>query len=174
MTMNKIFTNLNPFLFDEIETKRCFLHRIKSKDFDFYYKLQKNEAVRKFLGGIVDDIEIEKKFSSLINSDEWYYVIEEKESKQTIGLISLTNYYEEGRIELSYEILPDYFGKGYAFENVKRVIDFALLELGIIELVAETQISNEKSVRLLERLGMKREKEIVRYNEKQAVYTIKK
>lgn len=158
----------------EPKLARCKFRLIKSKDFDFYYKLQKNEVVRKFLGGIANDIEIERKFYSIINTKELYYIIEEKESNDDIGLISLTNYYEEGRIELSYEILPDYFGKGYAFENVKRVIDFALLELGIIELVAETQISNEKSVRLLERLGMKREKEIVRYNEKQAVYTIKK
>lgn len=158
----------------EPKLARCKLRLIKSKDFDLYYKLQKNEVVRKFLAGIVDDIEIERKFYSIINTKELYYIIEEKEINDDIGLISLTNYYEEGRIELSYEILPDYFGKGYAFENVKRVIDFALLELGIIELVAETQILNEKSVRLLERLGMKREKEIVRYNEKQAVYSIRK
>lgn len=54
---------------------------------------------------------------------------------------------------LSYWLLPDYRGEGYATEAVSLLCDYALRELGLHRIRADVFAENDASKRLLERLG---------------------
>lgn len=54
------------------------------------------------------------------------------------------------------------------------IINYALNELNLSRVVAETQTANTSSCRLLERVGMEIEKISIRFGAEQAIYSISK
>jgi len=59
--------------------------------------------------------------------------------------------------EVGYELNPDYWGKGYASEAARAIVDFAFRELQLHRLHAHCLVENAGSIRVLEKLGMQRE-----------------
>ncbi|WP_413306207.1 GNAT family N-acetyltransferase [Bacillus sp. 1P10SD] len=90
-----------------------------------------------------------------------------------IGMVSLDPHHDGIYYEVSYQLLPNWWGVGYATEVVQVVINFALNELKQPKIIAETQIANIVSCRPLEKLGMKLEGTINRFGAEQAIYSIK-
>ncbi|WP_338786346.1 GNAT family N-acetyltransferase [Metabacillus sp. FJAT-53654] len=54
-------------------------------------------------------------------------------------MVSLDPHHEGSYLEISYQLLPIWWGKGYATEVVKLIIHYALNELNLTKVVAETQ-----------------------------------
>jgi [ribosomal protein S5]-alanine N-acetyltransferase len=63
---------------------------------------------------------------------------------------------EAGRVEIGYNIIPAYEGQGYATEMARRVIDWAFQTPGIQVITAECLDDNLGSIRVLEKVGMRR------------------
>jgi RimJ/RimL family protein N-acetyltransferase len=59
-------------------------------------------------------------------------------------------------VELGYRLAFEYWGYGYATEGSRAAIGFGFETLGLSEIVAVTAVGNERSRRVMERLGMKR------------------
>lgn len=59
-------------------------------------------------------------------------------------------------VEIGWRFLPDFWGRGYAFEAARRVLDHAFNTLKLPEVVAFTTVTNIPSQRLMQRLGMLR------------------
>ena len=59
-------------------------------------------------------------------------------------------------VEIGWRFLPDFWGRGYAFEAARRVLDHAFNTLKLPEVVAFTTVTNVPSQRLMQRLGMLR------------------
>ena len=70
--------------------------------------------------------------------------------------------------------MPAAWGAGIGSEAVRAVIDHAFGALGYARLIAETQAANQPSRRLLERLGMRWEREVTRFGAAQAIYMIER
>lgn len=157
------------------ETERCFISTFKKSDYIDVKKLYVNQKVRRFLGGIRQEDMIGVVLDEMLNSceDSYYWVVREKHSKSFIGSVSLDPHHEGVYHEISYQFLPNWWGAGYATEVVQVIIDFAFNELHFSKVVAETQIANKASCRLLERLGMELERKIIRFGAEQAIYSIK-
>src|SRR3954452_17049237 len=97
------------------------------------------------------------------SDDSFYWVVREKQTHNFIGLVSLDTHHEGVNLEISYQFLPNWWGKGYATEVVRLIINYALNDLKLSMIVAETQTANTSSCRLLERLGMELERTIIRF-----------
>ena len=78
-----------------------------------------------------------------------------KDSKKMIGYI-LFKPWEESVYEIGWIFNKKYWRQGYAYEACSEVIAYGFRELNIHKVVAET-IDSQKSVGLMEKLGMKRE-----------------
>lgn len=156
-------------------TERCFINSFKKTDYADVKKLFVNQDVRKFLGGIRDEESIQVVLDDMLNpsGNSFYWVVREKQSDNFIGLVSLDPHHEGSYLEISYQLLPIWWGKGYATEVVKLIIDYALNELNLTKVVAETQTANKSSCKLLERVGMEFERNIIRFGAEQAIYSIK-
>jgi ribosomal-protein-alanine N-acetyltransferase len=61
-----------------------------------------------------------------------------------------------GMVEIGYNIIPAYEGQGYATEMARRVIEWALQTPGIQVITAECLDDNIGSIRVLEKVGMRR------------------
>lgn len=156
-----------------LETKRCSIKPFQESDAVDVQQLYTNQEVRKYLGGIRQEDSINEVLNEMLHpsKDSFYWTVREKMAGEFIGLVSLDPHHEDD-IEISYQFLPDWWGKGYAAEVVQKIIHYALNELKLERLVAETQTANTASCRLLERVGMKFEKTVIRFGEEQSIYSI--
>ena len=59
--------------------------------------------------------------------------------------------------DLYYSLMPDFWNQGYATEVVKRMILFGFKELKLHRIQAGVATGNERSIRVLEKVGMTRE-----------------
>lgn len=57
-------------------------------------------------------------------------------------------------VEIGWRLAPEVWGKGYATEGARAVLDFAFDELGLEEVVSYTAPLNSASRRVMEKLGM--------------------
>jgi [ribosomal protein S5]-alanine N-acetyltransferase len=158
-----------------IQTTRCELVPLILTDWDLVRKLYTNAEVRRFLGGVIDEKTIHLKFLQMLESGtethHWIIRVKENSLSEEIGLVSLGQHYDNINTEISYQLLPQWWGKGFGTEAIQAVITHALTVLGLPRVIAETQITNVASCRLLERIGMHLEQTVERFGAKQGIFT---
>lgn len=76
--------------------------------------------------------------------------------EKLIGEAVLHRFGYRSEVEAGVRLLPEAEGKGYAQEAVKRLAEYAFLELGIERVEAKRYLPNERSGAMLERAGMRR------------------
>lgn len=157
-----------------IETNRCRLIELQEADCEDVKRLYMDIQVREFLGGTVSEETYQINFSNMckLRTDALYWVIREKENGLFIGLISLDLHHDGVSTEVSYQVLPEWWEKGYGTEVVQQVIAYAFKELILPKVIAETQTANISSCKLLERIGMSLEQKVQRFGAEQAIYVI--
>jgi len=95
------------------------------------------------------------------------YLITRKEDGQKIGCVSLYNREDVEGVDIGFAMLPDYFGKGYAYEGAEKIKNVALTEKGLKSICAFTSRENKASQGLIEKLGLTFEKTILFGEEKE-------
>ena len=91
---------------------------------------------------------------------ERVFAIEPKESARLAGLIRIgIDDDESGQGSVGYGLDTDFQGCGYATEALEEVVRFGFEGLGIRRIWATVDTRNEKSWRVLERAGFRRETE---------------
>lgn len=162
------------FKYFNMETTRTIFSIPSQNDYQEILKLKTSVQVRKYLGGPASEADFKSSFKKIIsvNKPEIYWVARDKNANNLVGLISITEHPNNEHLEVSYEINPNFWGKGYATEVVQRVIKYAFDELKLDKIIAETQKKNKASIKVLEKLGMTFESEVTRHNETQVIYGI--
>jgi ribosomal-protein-alanine N-acetyltransferase len=154
-----------------LETQHCNLSPSRENDRDETFALYQSEAVRRYLGGAVGRASFDTSFDNMLattTSHKW--IIRLKNDGAFVGLVSIAPHHDGEDQEVSYQILPEYWGKGLAFETLTAVLDFAAETLKLESIVAETQASNSASRKLLEKLGFTFERGITRFGKEQIIY----
>ncbi len=132
------------------ETARCYLRTFSQTDYGDVKKLFADPDVRKYLGGIRDEESISGVMQSMLapSNSDFYWVVREKQTDRFVGLVSLNPYHDGRFLEVSYQLLPVWWGKGFGTEIVRPIIHYAFNELNQEKLIAETQTANKASRRL--------------------------
>lgn len=81
------------------------------------------------------------------------WLIHEKDPAGLVGTTGLRPLEDIG-LEVFYSLAPGSWGKGYATEAARAVLDHALGPLGLPEVLAEVDEGNTASIAVIERLGM--------------------
>lgn len=89
------------------------------------------------------------------------WVVREMNKETAIGLCGLVKREGLNDIDVGFAFLPDYEGKGYAYEAAQECMNYAKNELMIEKVIAIVSPENEGSIKLLKKLGLSFEKEIV-------------
>ena len=89
------------------------------------------------------------------------FVVELPGEASFIGVVGLGDLYPTlpaaPAIEAAWRLARPYWGKGYALEAARAVVEDGLSRLGLCEIVAITVVDNHRSRRVMERLGMTRD-----------------
>ena len=86
------------------------------------------------------------------------YLTKLRDGGAPIGICGLLKRDALQDVDIGFAFLPKFWSKGYAFESASAVMDYGLHELGISCIVAVTLPENHKSIKLLEKLGLRFEK----------------
>lgn len=142
-------------------------------DFTAITRLFTDAAVREFLGGALDETQARARAMEILETSDGVWAIRSAETPDSLaGLLWLAPHHQTTDTEVSYVLLPEATGRGHATDAVRRALRHAFGNLGLKRVVAETQTRNLRSVRLLERVGMTLESNLVRFGEDQSVYAI--
>ncbi|MBO5394672.1 MAG: GNAT family N-acetyltransferase [Clostridia bacterium] len=155
-----------------IETQRLILRPLVLKDAQDLYELLIDEQIMEFLAGIPEYTGVDMAVSYInntlskkYNSPDFYdWAIEEKESGKMIGRISLHKQDDYRRMaDLVWFVSPTVRGKGYATEGARAAIKH-LQKVGFERIEAFADVENKPSQRVMEKLGMKYEGTLKKYD----------
>ncbi|WP_404408081.1 GNAT family N-acetyltransferase [Jeotgalibacillus malaysiensis] len=157
-----------------METARTILEKVTESDLEDVKRLYKDPLVRKYLGGVREEVAVSAVGKDFFQSDETslYLTVGERDTSAFIGLVSLDPHHDGEDIEISYQLMPEWWGRGLGSEVVEAVLNTAFNEMNLTKIVAETQTANHSSCRLLEKVGMTLDRKVVRFGEEQRVYVI--
>lgn len=136
-----------------IITQRLVLRRKQIRDVPQMLELFNDEEVRRYLGG--DPPRSERAMERMVKhgrTTEWAVTIDD----EYIGECQLLKVVEGRIAEIGYFFRQEFWGRGYAFESVSALIDYCAGDLGLERLWACIDDRNERSKRLITRLGFER------------------
>jgi RimJ/RimL family protein N-acetyltransferase len=151
-----------------IETERLILRQMIVKDAAFILDLLNQPAFLRFIGdrGVRSLEEAEKYIrNGPLDSYErlgfGLYLVELKDGGLPAGICGLIKREALEDVDLGFAFLPQFWSKGYAFESAAAVMLYAREVLKLKRIVAIVTPDNERSVRLLERLGLNFERRLI-------------
>jgi len=145
-----------------IETERLILRQWRKDDLEPFAKLNADERVREFFLSTLSHKEsysLIEDFSSLIAKNGWgFWAVSCKKNDEFVGMIGLAEVTFSApftpAVEIIWELAYEHWRKGYATEGARAAIDFAFSKLELDEVVAFAKIGNQRSRKVMERIGM--------------------
>ncbi len=140
-----------------LETDRLILRNFTEKDINDFYEYMSLESTARYED--FDPKTYEECIYSLkgrIPRDNIMAVIL-KESGKLIGDVHYSDKGEYETYEIGYHFNEKFWNNGYATEACIAMLDYIFNELGGRRIYAECNEDNYSSIKLLERLGMRRE-----------------
>lgn len=156
-------------------TDRLIIRQFGLQDTVSFYQYRANETVSQFQSWenyTYEDAEmfVEKQMNHAPNQPgTWFqFALALADSDKLIGDCALNTPLAEPRIvEIGYTLAPEHQGQGYIHEALQALLDYIFRTLGKHKVIAFTDVRNDKSIRVLERLGMRREGHLLQnYNSK--------
>jgi RimJ/RimL family protein N-acetyltransferase len=151
-----------------LETERLVLRRLTSDDAAFIFKLLNEPSFLRYIGdkGVrtrADAVAYIQNgpVASYERLGFGLYLVELREAEVPIGICGLLKRETLKDVDVGFAFLPAFWSKGYAFEAASAVMEYGRNVLGIGRIVAITSPENESSIRLLEKMGLKFERQMV-------------
>ena len=148
-----------------IQSNRLILRPIKAEDAEALFGYRSNAVVNQFQGWIPETIAdvrdfIRNKVSvELDQPDTWFQLaIIKKDNGELIGDIGIHFLESDSlQVEIGFTLDCNQHGKGFATEALTEILKFLFLKLNKHRVIASIDPRNEKSIKVVERLGMRKE-----------------
>lgn len=148
-----------------IETERLILRTWRENDVYFYHQINQDKHVLEFLRFSLT-LEQAQEFVGTANrhQDKHGYALWAVELKNTgalMGFIGL-NYTDwkshfTPAVEVGWRLGSQFWGKGYATEGARASLAYGFEHCGLKEIVSFTVPANTRSIRVMEKLGLRRD-----------------
>jgi RimJ/RimL family protein N-acetyltransferase len=154
-----------PVQFQPIETARLLLRPFERRDARAFSDYRSDPEVARYQGWTLPfglekaSIFIEEMQQVIPGSPgEWYQVAVELKSQEVlIGDVAFQVFASGRQADIGFTLARRWQGQGYAFEAVEQVLQYLFNTLELHRVQADCDTRNLSSVRLMERLGMRRE-----------------
>jgi RimJ/RimL family protein N-acetyltransferase len=144
-----------------LTTDRLILRRMVPADTDHLVELDGDPDVMAFItgGAPTPRAEIEAMLSDLIADYDRFrglgrYAAIERRTGEFVGWMSLRSDGSD-EVDLGYRLRKTFWGKGYATEGARALIDSAFRDHGIERVYAETMFINARSRAVMARVGLR-------------------
>jgi RimJ/RimL family protein N-acetyltransferase len=148
-----------------LETDRLMLRKLSVEDAPFILKLVNEPSFLRFIGdkGVrtldeARDYILEGPVDSYDRLGFGLYMVESKENGTAIGMCGLIKRETLEDVDIGYAFLPEFWGKGYAFEAAAAVMEFGKSAFGLERIVAVVSTENYSSIKVLEKIGLRFER----------------
>ncbi|MBD2800230.1 GNAT family N-acetyltransferase [Xenorhabdus sp. M] len=150
----------------ELETERLRLRAWKEEDREPFFRLNSNSEVMEFFPDTLTKEQSNTLADNIIRKFEIHggwglWAVELKQSHEFMGFVGLNipniEFPFSPFIEIGWRLDQPFWGKGYACEAARRVLDFAFTEMNLKEIVAFTTTSNYRSESVMKKLGMSKD-----------------
>ena len=149
-------------MFVNIETQRLLLKCIDQSDREFIFEEFQNDFINKYLY----DAEPMTDISQADDLIEFYNMDEPRNQNRWVLINKLENKKmgtcgfhlwdrEKNQVEIGFELMQEYNGKGYMAEAVEALIEFARVKMQVNKIIGIVYIDNSKCKSLLEKFGFK-------------------
>jgi len=144
---------------DVLITERLILRPVTAEDQALLQAHWNTPDVRRFLfdGAMLSPAEITK---TIVESQRGFaaagyglWLVSERDGTELVGTAGLRPLEDLG-LEIFYSLAPRSWGRGYATEAARAVVEHALGPLRLPEVLAEVDEGNAASVAVVKRLGM--------------------
>ena len=150
-----------------IQTENLFLRRFTLDDAEAYWPLTSMSEILRYTGeqpqASLDDVRNILSTRPLKDYATHGYgrmACIEKSSGRLVGFSGLKFLEELNEVDIGYRFLPDCWGKGYATESARVLMQQGASEHGIERVVGLVHSDNVASVRVLQKLGLVFEREL--------------
>lgn len=160
-----------------LRTPRLFLREFTIGDAENFYELNLNPNVTRFTGDLpFKNIQEAENFLSNYKDYErngyGRWAVIEKETNEFLGWCGLK--YDGNETDIGFRFFEKYWNKGYATESAKACLEYGFDELNLKQIVGRAMKENLASVKVLEKIGLKFEKEMEFELHPGVLYRIKK
>ncbi len=158
-----------------IETERLVLRRFTLDDLDELAALRSDPLVMRYIG-LQSREKVEQRLRYYVSHYEpngfgmWGVV--HKKSDKLIGWAGLIFLDGTPEVEVGYGVAKDYWGQGLMTEAARACLRYGFDEAGLERIVAVAMPENVASRRIMEKLGMRYEKNAFHYGHDLVYYAI--
>ncbi len=149
---------------EDLETERLLLRKFKESDAQDYVDFMSDKKVRLFMHTLNWGREEYLKFYETVvagyrkrKNPNMNFAIELKTNHKVIGHIVVGANWKDNYFKLGWGIGSKYWGKGYAYEAAKAVMDHIFNNYDFHRVQADVWAGNTRSINLALRLGFKEE-----------------
>jgi RimJ/RimL family protein N-acetyltransferase len=150
-----------PFAADRVETARLRLRMFAPADLDAMCGITRDPEVMRYIGAGVP-LSRDETEANLVNIVSAFrrrgfgrWALERKAGGRVVGYCGLSLGLEEVGVELAYMLARSEWGTGLATEAGRACLRYGFERLGVESIAGLTMNNNQRSRRVLERLGMK-------------------
>ena len=157
--------------FPEIDLGDIVLREIEESDAHDYLYYMNHDDMEGFLtkenrpGNMDEAIKEVQYWGSLFpNKQSIYWAIALKENNKMIGTAGFNSIsFSHSRADISYDLSPEFWGKGVMLKSIKGILKFADENLEMVRIQATVITDNERSIKLLDRCGFVKEGLLKKY-----------
>ena len=145
-----------------LKTTRLLLRQWTEDDFRPFSKLCSDKDVMQFFPKLQtqdESFKMAAKIQSLISERGWgLWAVEIPVQHPFIGFVGLhipkSNMPFSPCVEIGWRLARQHWGRGYATEAAKEALKFAFDTLSLNEVVSFTTLANERSLSVMQKIGM--------------------
>ena len=161
-----------------LETERLALRKVTADDAEFILDLLNQPTFKQYIGdrgvrtlGQAREYIAARFTESYRTNGFGLYLMELKASAEAIGVCGFVSRPTLPHPDIGFALLPQFERKGYAYEAASAAMDYGRAMLGLGRVLAITTIDNESSGRLLGKIGLEFERDIVIGDEKLKLFS---
>lgn len=151
-------------IFPLIETERLHLREMDLNDASFLFKLRRDGRVMKYMAKeaiqTIDEARkmIQDNLNAFRKGESIYWAIVLKDTDDFIGAGGYWRWAKQHfRTEIGFQLLPDHWCQGYMKEALRSMIQYGFDKMGLHRIEADVDPRNIVSIKLLEKLGFRKE-----------------
>ncbi len=163
-----------------LETPRLRLRRLWQDDLPDWRGMHRDPRVMATLGGVWSDersaAALDRMLADWAERGVGWWRIELRETGDFAGRGGLRYVEVEGteEVEVGYALRPDHWGRGLATEVAVAAVQVAFRHLDRPDVVSFSREANHASRRVMEKAGLRFERQFVRHGEPHVLYRLRR
>lgn len=160
-----------------LQTPRLYLRKFTLDDAQFLVDLNSDINVTRYTGDGPVEFEESKKIITEVILPQYKnkmgrWAVHLKDSNEFIGWKGIKYIESLDEYDLGYRFFKKHWGKGYATESGKAVMDYGLNVLKLKQIVGRAAVDNHNSIKVLEKVGLKFKEEGFEHGENIVKYAL--